>query len=385
MKIPRPRVFVSSVVEGFAEYRQAARDGIAQAGGEAVLVNEDFPSQASSSRNTCLDAIDSCDIFLLVVGARGGWKTPAGQLVVEEEFEHARARKLPVLVFLEDVPRDADAQRFTSILSDYVDGSFRVKFTGAAELQDQIERSLRVISATQGNRPMDHDPIAAHLLKPHRFSDQTSLRFGIGPERREEVFDPLDLASPDFAERMMEIGHSRDVRLFGYLYAKETPRLEQTWLVIEQPLGNNWSEGRQGVRLAIGENGVVLIDTNATGRTKRSNSMDLADIMTASIESVEALLAASFRFAQALYDDKDPHKRHQRFYWNGVLSGMGNRTFVRNPVGQQHSYRMNMGSKDETIPAFPASRLIARADLAQPGKEIERAILYWEREAKGNR
>ena len=383
--MPRPRVFVSSVIEGFADYRQAARDGIEQAGGEGVLVNEDFPSQASSSRNTCLDAIDSCDVFLLVLGARGGWKTPSGRLVVEEEFEHARACKVPVLVFLEDVPRDADGEGLARILSDYVDGNFRVKFSGAAELRDQVERALRTIVNTRNNRPMDNDPIAAHVLKPYRFSDQTSLRFAIAPERVEEVFDPLDLASPDFAERMMEIGHRSDVRLFGYLYAKETPRLEQTSLVIEQPLGNNWSEGRQGVRLAIAENGVVLIDTNATGRTKRSNSMDLADIMTASIESVEALLAASFRFTQALYDDKDPYKRHQRFYWNGVLSGMGNRTLVRNPISQQHSYGMNMRSKDEAIPAFPSSRLIARADLAQPGKEIERAILYWERETTRDR
>jgi hypothetical protein len=266
-----------------------------------------------------------------------------------------------------------------------VDGHFRVKFSGAAELRDQVARALLDVVDTRNNRPMDHDPIAAHLLKPYRFSDQTSLRFAVAPERVEEVFDPLDLASPGFAERMMEIGHRSDVHMFGYLYAKERPRLEQTWLVIEQPLGNNWSEGRQGVRLAIAENGEVLIDTNVTGRTKRSNSMDLADIMTASIESVEALLASSFRFTQALYDDKDPYKRHQRFYWNGVLSGMGNRSLVRNPVSQEHSYRMNMGTRDEAIPAFPSSRLIARADLAQPGKEIERATLYWEREAKGGR
>jgi hypothetical protein len=38
--------------------------------------------------------------------------------VVEEEFEHASARKLPVLVFLEDVPRDAEAERFARSLSD---------------------------------------------------------------------------------------------------------------------------------------------------------------------------------------------------------------------------------------------------------------------------
>jgi hypothetical protein len=53
------------------------------------------------------------------------------------------------------------------------------------------------------------------------------------------------------------------------------------------------------------------------------------------------LLAASFRLAQALYDDKDPYKRQQRFYWNGVLSGMGNRSLVRNPVSPQHGYGMN--------------------------------------------
>ena len=54
---------------------------------------------------------------------------------------------------------------------------------------------------------------------------------------------------------MLEIGHSRDVRLFGYL-CQGCTRLEQDWLIIEQPLGNNWSDGRQGVRPAVGENGV---------------------------------------------------------------------------------------------------------------------------------
>src|ERR1019366_10165302 len=49
-------------------------------------------------------------------------------------------------------------------------------------------------------------------LRAQPASPQTGLRFGIAPERL-EVFDPVDLASPDFAERMMEIGHRRDVRL----------------------------------------------------------------------------------------------------------------------------------------------------------------------------
>ena len=130
----RPRVFVSSVVEGFEAHRDAARIGIEKAGGEAILVNEQFPSMVTSSRNACLDAIDSCDYFLLVLGSRGGWKTPSGRLVVEEELEHAHLRKLPVVLFLENATRDAESERLARRLSDYVDGFFRTQFTGPDEL-----------------------------------------------------------------------------------------------------------------------------------------------------------------------------------------------------------------------------------------------------------
>jgi len=46
-----PRVFVSSVIEGFEAMRQFARGAIREAGAEPVLVNEDLPSLAASSRN----------------------------------------------------------------------------------------------------------------------------------------------------------------------------------------------------------------------------------------------------------------------------------------------------------------------------------------------
>ena len=49
----------------------------------------------------------------------------------------------------------------------------------------------------------------------------------------------------------------------------EAPQFIEDWLVIEQPLGNDWSSGRQGVRLAIGEEGLILLDTNVTGRVPR--------------------------------------------------------------------------------------------------------------------
>lgn len=116
---------MSSVVEGFAEFRQAAREAIIAAGGEPVLVNEDFPSPAASSRNACLDAVDSCDFLVSIVGERGGWTAPSGLLVVEEEYQRARRKRIPVLAFLRKGHRDSDAERFARELSDYIDGTFR--------------------------------------------------------------------------------------------------------------------------------------------------------------------------------------------------------------------------------------------------------------------
>jgi len=67
----KPRVFVSSVIEGFEDYRQAAKNGIIDAGGDPVLV-EDFPSSSVSPRTACLDGVHSCDVIVIIVGERGG-------------------------------------------------------------------------------------------------------------------------------------------------------------------------------------------------------------------------------------------------------------------------------------------------------------------------
>lgn len=129
-----PRVFVSSVVEGFEEVREAARTGIVAAGGEPVMVNEDLPSQHISSRNACLDGVSSADIMLCIIGARGGWRAPSGLLVVEEEVNHARSRKLPILLFLEECDRDDGARELERRLSDYIHGLFRRTFRTTEEL-----------------------------------------------------------------------------------------------------------------------------------------------------------------------------------------------------------------------------------------------------------
>ncbi len=372
----RPRVFVSSVIEGFDAHRQAARVAIHAADGEPLLVNEDFPSIHASSRNACLDAVASSDYFVLIIGARGGWRAPSGRLVVQEELEEARRRRIPALVFIEDVEQDEDAKNLSRTVSDYVDGYFRVRFRGPEELGRELERALRPLIETARRPAMNPDELSAYLEHPYKVGDQVTLRFVLVPARREEIIDPIRLGSGEFADRLLELGHSKPIGLFSYQRAKEPPSLSNDSLIIEQPAGNDWRRGIQAVRMELHESGTMVLDSNVTGRTERANSSDLMRIFRIAIEDVEAALAADFRFAAAIYDELDLYKRHQRFLWNAALSGMGYRTFARNPQPSQ-SYTMATTERAEPFSAFTEGRPIDRLILSQPASEIERAIYTW--------
>src|SRR5688572_3090062 len=123
----KPRAFVSSVMEGYGDHRRAAREAVIACDGEPVLV-EDFPARDQSPRTACLDGVQSSDVLIMIVAQRGGWRTPSGKLAVEEEFEEARRRGKRIFVFIEDGPRDRDAQQLADQLSNYVDGQLRPTF-----------------------------------------------------------------------------------------------------------------------------------------------------------------------------------------------------------------------------------------------------------------
>src|ERR1700688_3230117 len=216
MAMVRPRVFVSSVIREFAPFREAAREAIERAGGEPVLVNEDLSAADDSSRNACLDAVESCDYLLLILGERGGWMAPSGKLVVEEEYEHARALQLTVLAFIQDGPHDEMATRLVAQVSDYVTGRFRVAFENPADLGKKIEQALQPL--LKGGIEMntaDHD-IWNRLSVALRPSSDASLRLVILPERRAEMVDPLKFGDEIFVRRLCRIANGDDVRLFTY-------------------------------------------------------------------------------------------------------------------------------------------------------------------------
>src|SRR5207302_2895554 len=212
------RVFISSVMGGFEPYRTAARNGVIDAGMKPILI-EDFPSLDVSSRTACLDLVQSSDVYLVVIGDRPG-ASPLGKPVVEEEFEEARRRKLPRIMFLQNVARDVETEDLARRLTDFVAGRLRKTFDAADDLRLAVRNSLGALSGM--NVETNSPSLVETLLRTEERESTPTLRLAFVPERKDEVFDRLEFDRADFRRSMFELAHGNDIRLFDFEGAKET-------------------------------------------------------------------------------------------------------------------------------------------------------------------
>ncbi len=377
--MPKPRVFVSSVVEGFEELREAARHGVQDAGGEPVLVNEDFPSLPTSPRNACLGGVESCDIYVCIVGSRGGWTAPSGKLVTEEEYEHAVQLGVPVLAFVVDGDRDAEASRFEARLSDYVQGRFRKVVENARDLRASVAQSLTPLIAGLVLPMTPLEAIGEALSERVPLSNETLLRIVIAPERDEELVDPVKLSDRDFQDQVLRIGHESSVQLFDYRFAKEQTVTVECLLTHQDGTAGPRDESRH-LWLDLCRSGRVRADGNVSGRTRHGAGGDFLGAMVVAEEDIAAVALAVLRYYGRLLEELDKYGRHQNFLVNAAMLNLGYRTIARAPK-PRGSYPVRMASGDAPIVAFDEPRRLGRAQLADPGAEVARMVTMLARRA----
>lgn len=149
---PRWQVFVSSVARGeYREYRRAAKEAIEALGHEPVVMEITEPSSGVTPQEACLDAVENCDVFVLLLGKHYG-DDASGKSPTHQEWERARSLGKPILAFKEDVgaaevePLQAG---FIAEVSDFESGSFRTSFSTSHDVLREVVRALNRHSATQ--------------------------------------------------------------------------------------------------------------------------------------------------------------------------------------------------------------------------------------------
>ena len=158
------RVFVSSVVGGYEEYREVAKCAIASLGHLPVMM-DDVAGSPDSSQTACLGEVESSDVVLLLMGARYGDVQQSGLSATHEEWGHARNVRRKVLVFVERVDdREPEQQAFVDQVEEWVDGHFRKRFSSPLELSLRIVAALRRREIEMADEDLDQDP--AERLPP---------------------------------------------------------------------------------------------------------------------------------------------------------------------------------------------------------------------------
>lgn len=373
--IGRPRVFISSVQEGYTHFRDGASRGITKAGCLPIRA-EDFPAGTVSPRTACLDGVASCDAVVLILGARYGTPTAVGISAVEEEYSEARRLKKRFLVFIEKTTYEPRQSEFIQSLSSYVGGHWRKSFSSADELEALVEQGLKEVAPMSGTdleKSARKRIDAAFAERPPK-SDQVSwLKVVWTALRDEEVVDPVRFSDQRFQDEIQRLAHSVEARLFDYAQSKQT-RPEAARLHISQVDHRNWSEGQNLVELDVYENGTLAIAANVTGVKARSGpSHDIAQLYQIDPDTVSQRLTQAWSFANSWWNAIDTYARHEPLLYNLALLDVGTRRLER-PRPHQNGVTIPWFNQVEIVQAYDHPRAVSRAELQSPHDAIRHAM-----------
>ena len=107
----RYQVFVSSTFTDLKEERKAIIEGLLNA--KYIPAGMEMFSASNDEQFKYIKKIiDTCDYYVLIVGARYGTVNPStGKSFTEQEYDYAVEKNIPVLVFLHDDPYNLPAEK----------------------------------------------------------------------------------------------------------------------------------------------------------------------------------------------------------------------------------------------------------------------------------
>ena len=195
------KVFVSSLIAGFEEFREAAAAAISTLGHEPVRA-EDFPASPDSPQAACLAGVRQAGAVVLIMGERYGYPQQLRLSATHEEYREARDTR-PVLVFVQEgVARDVKQAAFVSEVQGWEKGHYTAPFSSAGDLRDKVTRALHDFTLSSAAAPLDAADLVAraHDLVPTRqqFSSATMfVSVASGPARA--VLLPAELEADSLA------------------------------------------------------------------------------------------------------------------------------------------------------------------------------------------
>lgn len=199
------KVFVSSVIVGFEEERDAVDNAVAALGHIPIRI-EDHPATAGTAQAACLAGVRDADVVVVILGERYGAVQQSGLSATHEEYLEARETR-PVLVFVQlgaspepkQVELIAEAQLWEG-------GSLTGQFTTPAELRAAATRALHQYElALESGMPDEPQLLgtARELLAIRQPTSETTLGLAVAPGPRRAVLRPSQLESNELGSFLL--------------------------------------------------------------------------------------------------------------------------------------------------------------------------------------
>ena len=328
------KVFISSVVQGFEDYRRAAREAVLLLRQEPVMA-EDFEARSMSPQLACLEGVRSSDIYMGLFGRK--YSAPT-----KEEFSEAQRLEKEILVLIKEGSRDPEQEEFLRSVEDWQSGYFRNTFADAQDLRDKVIAALHSSLYRLDQQAVD----PAHYRIPidrydwgSRPTPQGSVWFGIVicPDCfAPRLISPFDLGKPGFQKEIMRLALLGDIPLSDVGRGTETQVHENT-LILSQVLQRQYPRILHRL-LEIHTEGILVLGSILSENASPGRFLDHYII---DAQEVAQTLRCALTFAYDFYQQTKLETKIQHIYFGFSLTGVS---------GKYFGHRPPMGVSSITIP-----------------------------------
>jgi len=289
-------VFISSVISGLEEYRDAAQRA-AETLDHTVIRAEDFPASSTTPRRACLAGVRQADIVVLLLGARYGSVQASGLSPTHEEYREARDRRPVIVLVQEGVTRETEQAAFLAEVQDWSHGQFSASFQDVETLRDGLIRALHQLELSRATGPIDPEEMldrARGLIPTGRGYGEARLVLAIVGGPPQAMLRPAELEKGGLAELLMREATYGDHRIFDMRQGTNA-HIEGHALVVEQ----------ESASVSLGEDGSVRIIVPLRGE----EADEMAGLPVIIEEEVQERLLRGLRYASDVLERVDSNHR----------------------------------------------------------------------------
>jgi hypothetical protein len=196
-------VFISSVIGGFEEVREAAAAAVS-ASGLYPIRSEELSAVPASPQRALLDEVAGAEYYLLLVGSRYGEVAAGTTSPTEDEFQEASRFGKPILVLVQEAELESRQREFLErIRGGWGEGVFYGTFAGAGDVGPKVGAALTQLrSAVEENAPAARERALTLASEEHRsgWNLSVAVRVAFAPLRQTVLLDSLALEQPGLSD-----------------------------------------------------------------------------------------------------------------------------------------------------------------------------------------